>query len=111
MLVLGFFASVTAARRETGFVGIPVPPLQFLIIPIGDLLIFGTFIGLGILTRRAPQVHKRWMLLASISMITAAVARWPGVIGGSPLLFFALADLFLVPCSSGTIGRAAVCTR
>jgi uncharacterized membrane protein YozB (DUF420 family) len=97
MLALGFVASLTAARRATGFVGIPVPPLQFLIVPIGDLLIFGTFVGLGVITRRVPQVHKRWMLLASIAMTTAAVARWPGVIGASPLVFFALSDLFLVP--------------
>ena len=97
MVVLGFVASLAAARRPTGFVGIPVPPLQFLIIPVVDMLIFGSFLALGVLSRREPGVHKRWILLASISMITAAVARWPGVVGASPLVFFFLADLFLVP--------------
>jgi uncharacterized membrane protein YozB (DUF420 family) len=96
MVVFGIVAAITAARRATGFVGIAAPPLEFLIVPLGDMVIFGTFVGLGVMTRRLPQAHKRWMLLASIAVITAAVARWPGVFGGSPLLFFGLSDLFVV---------------
>jgi hypothetical protein len=34
---------------------------------------------------------------ATLNLVTAAIARWPGVMGGSPLLFFFLSDLFLVP--------------
>jgi hypothetical protein len=114
MLVLGYTASITAASRPTGFVGIPVPALQFLIIPFVDLFTFGTFIALGVLNRRASQAHKRWMLLASIAMLPAAVARWPGLIGGSPVAFFGLADLFLVAMvawdlrSSGRIHRVTL---
>jgi len=98
MVVLGVTGAVIAARRPGGFVGIPVSPLQFLIIPIFDMAIFSTFVAVGVAKRRDPQTHKRWMLLASISLITAAIARWPGVISvGAPPLYFALTDLFLVP--------------
>ncbi len=98
MVVLGVLGALTAARRPTGFVGIPAPPLQFLVVPLFDMVMFGSFVGLAIAKRGDPQSHKRWMLLASINLLTAAIARWPGVIAaGTPPLFFGLTDLFLVP--------------
>jgi hypothetical protein len=98
MVALGTHAALVAARRDSGFVGIPVPPLQFLVVPIFDMLLFASFVTLAVVRRRDAQAHKRLMLLATLNLITAAIARWPGVIGvGSPLLFFFLSDLFLVP--------------
>lgn len=41
------------------------------------LAAFGAFVGLGVLLRRRPQAHKRLMLLASLSMISQALARFP----------------------------------
>lgn len=97
MVVVGVAGALIAARRPTGFVGLPVPPLQFLIVPLGDMALFGTFAALAIAKRRDPQAHKRFMLLATINLLTAAVARWPGVISvGAPPLFFALTDLYIV---------------
>lgn len=98
MVALGVLGALIAARRPTGFVGIPVPPLQFLVVPLFDMALFASFFGLAIARRGDPQAHKRWMLLASLNLITAAIARWPGVISvGAPPLFFGLTDLFLVP--------------
>ncbi len=97
MVVIGVAGAITAARRPTGFVGIPVPPLQFLAVPMFDMVLFATFVGLAIAKRADLQAHKRWMLLASINLTTAAIARWPGVITvGAPPLFFGLTDLFVV---------------
>ncbi len=97
MVVLGVLGALIAARRPTGFVGIPVPPLQFLVIPILDVALFASFVSLAIARRSDPQSHKRWMLLATMNLLAAAVARWPGVITvGAPPLFFGLTDLFLV---------------
>jgi hypothetical protein len=96
MVVLGTHAAVVAARRPTGFVGIPVPPLQFLVIPLFDMVLFPFFVALAVARRRDVQAHKRLMLLASVNLLTAAIARWPGVVGGAPPLFFALTDLFIV---------------
>jgi hypothetical protein len=98
MVMLGVHAALVAARRPSGFLGIAVPPLQFLVIPLFDMLLFGSYVALAIAKRRDRQAHKRWMLLATVNLLTAAVARWPGVISvGSPLLFFLLSDLFLLP--------------
>ena len=97
MVWLGLEAAVTVARRPTGFVGIQVPPLQFLVVPFVDMLMFPALVSLAVVKRRQPQAHKRLMLLASIAIMTAAVARLPGVIGGSPLVFFGLTDALLIP--------------
>ena len=97
MVVLGVHAGIVAARRPGGFIGIPVPAVQFLVVPIVDMVLFGSFVALAVVGRRDTQAHKRWMLLATINLTTAAIARWPGVISlGAPPLFFFLSDLFIV---------------
>lgn len=96
MLVLGVWGALIAAKRSTGFVDIPVPPLQFLIVPFADLLLFATFVAYAIARRGDPQTHKRAMLLATISILGAAVARLPGLAALGPPAFFGLTDLFIV---------------
>jgi hypothetical protein len=96
VVVLGLAGALVAARRPTGFVEIPIPPLQFLAIPIFDIVLFGAFAWLAIAQRRNAQAHKRWMLLATINMLPAAIARWPGVAPFGPLAFFGIADLFVI---------------
>jgi hypothetical protein len=96
MVVLGTLGALIAARRPGGFVDVPVPPLQFLAIPIFDIVLFAAFVWLAIAERRNPQSHKRWMLLATINLVTAAIARWPVVADGGPLVGFGLTDLFVV---------------
>lgn len=54
-----------------------IPPLVFLIIPLGDMLIFAILVGCGLGLRRRSDFHKRLMLLASMSLLTAAITRIP----------------------------------
>jgi hypothetical protein len=97
MVALGTYAALVAARRPGGFVGIPVPPLQFLAIPLFDMVFFAAFVALAVARRRDAQSHKRLMLLASVNLVAAAIARWPVVHSvGAPPLFFGLTDLFVV---------------
>lgn len=103
MVVLGTVGALLAARRPTGFMDVPLPPLQFLVVPLADMVLFGTFVVLAIVKRRNPQSHKRCMLLASISLVDAAVTRWPFAIMTTtlPVPGFSMTDvfvdLFLVP--------------
>ena len=97
MILAGLTGAIIAARRPGGFIGIPIPPLQFLVIPFGDMVLFASLIGTGLSLRRRPQAHKRLMLIGSITILTAAIARWPFVLGGGPPAFFGITDLFLVP--------------
>lgn len=96
VVVLGVHAALMAASRATGFTRIPVPPLQFLAVPLFDIALFGAFVGLAIARRRDAQSHKRWMLLATTNLVTAAVARLPGIVSLGPPAFFGLTDLFIV---------------
>jgi uncharacterized membrane protein YozB (DUF420 family) len=95
MVVLGALGALVAANRVGGFIDVPVPPLQFLVIPIVDIGLFAAFVAIALARRRDAQAHKRWMMLATVNLLTAAFARWPGVVP-DPLVFFLLADLFIV---------------
>lgn len=98
VVVTGVIGTIIAARRPGGFIGVPIPPAQFAAVPLTDMLLFAAFVALAIARRRDRQSHKRLMLMGSIALIVAAVARWPGVIdSGSPVLMFAITDLYLLP--------------
>lgn len=96
MVLVGTAGALVAAGRTAGFVGIPIPPLQFLVVPLFDMILFAVFVAFGIAKRRDMQSHKRWMLLATLNLVTAAIARWPGVSPLGPLAFFGLTDLFVI---------------
>lgn len=98
MVVLGTVGALTAAARPGGFFAVPIPPLVFLVVPLFDMVLFPLFVAVAVLRRRDAQSHKRLMILASITMITAAVARLPldFVEEGGVLVFFGLTDLFVL---------------
>jgi len=64
------------------------------------MLVFASLVGAAFYFRRQPDSHKRLMLLATIAILPAAVARLPFAFiqQYGPLAFFGLADLFIVPC-------------
>ena len=103
VIVFGIAAAVIAARRPTGFVDVPVPPKMFLAIPLLALMQYAVFVALAYAKRGNAQSHKRLMLFASLSIISAAIARWPfEMIGApSPVPGFGFSDLlalsFLLP--------------
>jgi len=98
MIIIGSLTAIVRARGPSPIPG--VNPLSFLTIPLGDMLVFGILVGAAFYFRRQLDTHKRLMLLASIALLPAAIARWPiGFIeSGGPLAFYGLADLFIVPC-------------
>jgi hypothetical protein len=98
MIIIG---TVTALVRANGPSPVPgVNPLSFLTIPLGDMLVFAILVGAAFYFRRRADVHKRLMLLATIGILPAAVARLPFAFiqQYGPLAFFGLSDLFIVPC-------------
>lgn len=48
----------------------------FMLLPLGDMLLFGGFLFAAIAYRRKPELHKRLMLLAAIALVFPAVARF-----------------------------------
>ena len=98
MILIG---TVTAIVRAKGPSPVPgVNPLSFLTIPLGHMLVFASLVGAAFYFRRRADTHKRLMLLATIAILPAAVARLPFAFiqQYGPLAFFGLSDLFIVPC-------------
>ena len=94
MVMVGTATAIASAARGAGPPG--APPLAFLVIPLSDMLLFAGFVAAALMYRRQREAHKRLMLLAYISIITAAVARFPGVLPYGPLMFFGLSFVFLL---------------
>jgi len=97
VLVVGITTAIVAAKH--GVTPGP-PPLVFLSIPLGDMLVFAILVGLGLLFRRRRDIHRRLMLLASVGILAAAIARIPieFIATGGPLVFFGLTDLCVLIC-------------
>lgn len=94
MVVAGTLVAVSSAARGSAPTG--MTPLAFLVIPLFDLVLFAGFVSAALVARRNKEAHKRLMLLAYVSIITAAMARLPGVLPLGPPAFFGLALLFVV---------------
>ena len=115
MVLVGTTTAIIRAKVVEVPPGAP-SPLVFLTIPLGDMLVFASLVGAGFYFRRRVDTHKRLMLLATISILPAAVARLPFAFiqQVGPLAFFGLSDLFIVPCllydfvTRGRLHRATV---
>jgi hypothetical protein len=94
MVVAGTSIAISTAARGSGPPG--MTPLAFLVIPLFDMLLFASFVSAALVARRSKEAHKRLMLLAYVSIITAAIARLPGVLALGPPGFFALSLLFVI---------------
>jgi hypothetical protein len=92
VLVVGVATALAAARNG---VSPGPPPLVFLAIPLGDMVVFATLIGLGFAYRRRGDYHKRFIIAASLGILTAAIARISFIPGGLPM-FFGLTDLLML---------------
>ena len=73
MIPAGTLLAVDSAKR--GLSPGALNPLTFLAVPLGALVMFTGFFAAAFWTRRSPETHKRLMLLATISIITPAIAR------------------------------------
>ena len=75
MTIFGFLAAVNAMKRSAAL-GLTDAGIAFVIVPLSGILFFAVIFSLAIANTRQPETHKRLMLLAGISILDAAVARW-----------------------------------
>jgi hypothetical protein len=75
MTIFGFLAAVNAMKRSAAL-GLTDAGIAFVIVPLSGILFFAVVFSLAIANTRQPETHKRLMLLAGISILDAAVARW-----------------------------------
>ena len=94
MVVVGTLTALRMAARGAAPGGID--PLSFAMVPLSDMFFFAVFVAAALLMRAHREAHKRFMLLAYVSIVVAAVARLPGVLPLGPLAFFGLAFVFIL---------------
>lgn len=95
MVVVGIAIAIISMRYN--FARGNERALSFFAIPAGDMLVFPILVATALAWRRRPETHKRLMLLATISVLDAAVARWPlAMMANGPIVFFAVTDLYIV---------------
>lgn len=80
VVVSGVVATMEAARRGTDLSGDlerwtnGFDFVDAMILPFGDILVFGAFVAVALLFRRRPDAHKRLMLFAMLGGLIAAPA-------------------------------------
>jgi hypothetical protein len=96
MIVAALTAAIVSGRRNVA-AGFETEALAFLTTPLSSMAVFLTLVAAALYYRRRPETHKRLMLLATISIIDAATARWPiAFVATSSWAYYALADVFVV---------------
>jgi len=75
MTIFGFLVSVHVMQRSAA-IGQADAGVAFSIVPLSGIFFFAVVFTLAIANTRRPEIHKRLMLLAGISLLDAAVARW-----------------------------------
>ena len=79
VLLLGLVASIVAPLAHVAAGEWTLDQAaSFLILPLGDMVLFGSLFAAGIAYRRQPDIHKRLMLLATIALMFAPAARLAG---------------------------------
>ena len=95
MIGVALNAAVHGAHRDIA-AGQAEAALAFFATPVLSMAMFATLVGLAVALRRRPETHKRLMLLATLSLLDAAVARWPiPGLSEAPLAYYGVTDAFI----------------
>ena len=99
MILVGIMMAIHAAKYGFQTPGLP-PPLIFLVVPFFDIVVFTILIAAAFLYRGKPDIHKRLMILATISILPPALARIPiaWIANTLPVSAFLLGDVVLLGC-------------
>lgn len=76
MIVFGLLAARGSLMRGVT----PFPSMDartFFVIPVSAIFVFATLIFFGYKLRKNPIAHKRVMMIATVSLLGAAIDRWP----------------------------------
>ncbi len=114
VIVLGFLAATDSLAR--GFVppGSKLDPRSFYAIPVLSIAVFCVLVVWALRARSNGPAHKRLILIATISLMGAAVNRWPfpifhsGIVTSAVVAFYALLVAGFDLWSRGRVHRATL---
>jgi hypothetical protein len=77
MVPLGSVSAILSARYNPDIYQLLGGPRFFLATMLGEMLSFGVLVGVAVIYRRRPEIHRPMMLLASLMIISGALGRCP----------------------------------
>jgi len=77
MVPLGSLAAILSARNNPELYQFFGGPRFFLATMLGEMLCFGVLVGVAVVYRRRPEIHRPMMLLASLMIISGSLGRCP----------------------------------
>ena len=83
MTIFGTLAAINAMKMAA-LGGMKDEGIAFAIVPLSGIAFFAIVFALAVINVRNLEAHKRLMLLAGISILDAAVARWFICLSGAP---------------------------
>ena len=92
MVTLGSVIAVVMGRFDALQLHQPDP--AFLSVPFYDMAAFGTLVGLAIVWRGKPEWHRRFLVLATCSLLDAAFGRFDYLFNHS--IFFVCVDAVML---------------
>jgi hypothetical protein len=90
MCFVGMAAAITSLKLSTAD-GFGPASQAFTIVPVSGIVFFAALFTLALVNVKQVETHKRLMLVATVSLLQAAVGRWfllflaPGTLGGGPV--------------------------
>ena len=96
MIPIALTAAVLSGQRNVA-AGNAAGARIFLAVPVFSMITFLMLTAAALYYRRRPETHKRLMLLATINILDAAIARWPlAFISSTAWGYYVITDLFIV---------------
>jgi hypothetical protein len=77
MVPLGSVSAILSARYNPDIYQVLGGPRFFLATMLGEMLFFGILVGVAVIYRRRPEIHRPMMLMASLMVISGALGRCP----------------------------------
>jgi hypothetical protein len=98
IIFTGWYTAIAAAKYGSASSPAGVAPLEFLIVPFFDVIIFGILFAAAIYYRRNAPNHKRLMLLTVMNFLPPAIARFPFELTNTygPLWFYGVPDVLTI---------------
>lgn len=91
MTIFGTLVAINGLK-EAAAIGMRDEGIAFVIVPLSTIAFFAVAFTLAVVWVRQPDLHKRLILLAAISILDAPIARWfltflapPGAVGPPPV--------------------------
>ncbi len=100
IIPVGLLTAIAAGKHGSASTPPAMPPLQFMVVPLADILMFAIFFGAALYYRKRAAEHKRLILLTILNFLPPAIARLPiaVVATAGPLAFFGIPDLLAIVC-------------